>query len=326
MKQHTEEMHKSPDELEREIDDTRSQLDYTLDALRNRLSPGELADQALDYWRHGPKEYASELGANLSHSVRDNPLAVGLVGVGLAWLIMGGRRTGDEHEEHDYAGYGDGMTGAVREPVVVHAERDAGDSDAGDSKWRAAKEKLAAAAETVGDAAANVRDVAQEKLRRAEHGISATAKKAGEHGRDYRDRTKRQMSRARDRASDLFSDHPLVVGALGLAAGTLLAAAIPASRQEDELLGAASDRATDAARSQAEEGLDTAKRAVHAAQAQARNEAEQQGLTPEAAEDAIDETATKVKRVVRAAGEAVKEEVRSGGETANEGASPNLHH
>lgn len=326
MKQHTEDKHKSPDELEREIDDTRSQLDYTLDALRNRLSPGELADQALDYWRHGPKEYVSELGTNLSHSVRDNPLAVGLVGVGLAWLIMGRTRVADEQEEHDYAGYGDGMTGAVRDPVVEHAEREASDSNGGDSKWRAAKDKLAAAAETVGDTAANVRDVAQEKLRRAENGISATAKKAGEHGRDYRDRTKQQMSRARDRASDLFNDHPLVVGALGIAAGTLLAAAIPSSRQEDELLGEASDRAADAARSQAEEGLDTAKRAVHAAEARARSEAEQQGLTPEATENAIHETANKVKRVARAAGEAAKEEVRSDDETANNAASPNLHH
>src|SRR3546814_8910894 len=54
---------RAPDEIERDIERTRADMDETLDALQRKLSPGQLMDQALDYLRNGPGGLASNLGS-----------------------------------------------------------------------------------------------------------------------------------------------------------------------------------------------------------------------------------------------------------------------
>ena len=71
---------KSPEQLEREIDQTRGHVDDTVRALVDRLSPGELVDQALDYFRRsdvagGARTFAYNLGS----AVRDNPVPAVMV-------------------------------------------------------------------------------------------------------------------------------------------------------------------------------------------------------------------------------------------------------
>lgn len=319
MTRHTEDQYKSPEQLERELDSMRSELDSTIQALRSRLSPGEVLDQALDYWRQGPKEYASEFGTNLSHSVRDNPLALGLVGVGLTWLMMGRSPAGQDRwtDDLDDAYYAD-----IGVEMAEHRVESPGESgvagereDDGDGKWESAKHRAAAGARRAGDRASAVRDRARDRARRAGRGLSGSASRMGERGRRYRSQAGRQAARARGGAIDMFNEHPLVVGALGIAAGALIAAAIPPSRREDELMGEARDRFVDRARATAEQGADAAERAAHAAGVAARHEAEAQGLTPEAAEQAFHDAARKAGRVAQSAGEAAKEEVRHGNGT-----------
>ncbi len=324
---------KSPDELEHEIDDTRAQLDYTIDALRRRLSPGEVLDQAVEYWRDGPKEYASEMGKNLTHSVRDNPLALALVGVGVSWLMFGRGRAGvrAQYDYDDYEDYGDDVeveVAAVSELYVPEGARTADRDDGnGEGKWNEAKERLAGGAKNIGDRATRARDAASEKLRRARRGIGASASKAGARGRRYGYQAGRQLDRARTGATELFNEHPLVVGALGIAAGALLAATIPSTRREDEWVGETSDRLADNARRKAEQGVDTARRATRAAATGAQDEAQKQGLTPEAAEDALRGAAEKVERVAHAAGDAASQEAKRGdGADHDHTASPPYPH
>jgi hypothetical protein len=51
---------RSSREIERDIADTRSELRDTIDALQEKLSPGQLVDQMLDYFRSGGGgEYSS---------------------------------------------------------------------------------------------------------------------------------------------------------------------------------------------------------------------------------------------------------------------------
>ena len=85
---------RSSAEIEREVEATRARLTDTLEELRDRTSPGQLFEQAVDYFRSsGGTDFARNLGA----SVRDNPLPVLLIGAGIGWLMMSGgndRRTG----------------------------------------------------------------------------------------------------------------------------------------------------------------------------------------------------------------------------------------
>ena len=85
-------MTKSSAQLEREAEQTRSQLAATLDELRSSIPPGQLVDQTLDYAR---ESNVGELVRNLGRDARDNPLPLALIGTGIAWLMMtNGRRRG----------------------------------------------------------------------------------------------------------------------------------------------------------------------------------------------------------------------------------------
>ena len=79
-------------EIERELDDTRSRLDDTIGALQRKVAPGTLVDQAVEYFSEGG---GMELGRNLGRSMRDNPIPVALIGVGLGWLVLANSRQTD---------------------------------------------------------------------------------------------------------------------------------------------------------------------------------------------------------------------------------------
>jgi hypothetical protein len=80
---------RDPRQIEADLDRTRAQVGHTLDMLQHKFSPGELFDQALNYVRsNGGGEFAS----NFKQTIARNPLPVALIGVGLAWLMMSGRR------------------------------------------------------------------------------------------------------------------------------------------------------------------------------------------------------------------------------------------
>lgn len=82
------EMRRHPDELEDDVDRTRADVERTLEALRQRFSPGELLNQAV----RGIRDTGGAYGRNLSTQVRNNPLPALLTGIGLTWLIMGSDR------------------------------------------------------------------------------------------------------------------------------------------------------------------------------------------------------------------------------------------
>lgn len=89
------------DRVERELDETRSRLEGTLDAIKDQLTPTRLLDEV---WRwvgqHG--EEARGVASALARVVARNPLPVALAGSGLAWLAA--------HEASRAAG-GDGDAG-----------------------------------------------------------------------------------------------------------------------------------------------------------------------------------------------------------------------
>src|SRR5262245_47988665 len=71
--------------LERETEQTRAELAETIEELRARVTPGYLVDELLDYARDST---GAEFFDNLKRQVSANPLPVGLMGAGLAWLMM----------------------------------------------------------------------------------------------------------------------------------------------------------------------------------------------------------------------------------------------
>jgi hypothetical protein len=76
-------------QLEREAEQTRSQLAQTLDELRQRITPGQLVDQAVDYAKDSG---GAQFVRNLSRQATSNPMPVALIGAGMAWLMLSNDR------------------------------------------------------------------------------------------------------------------------------------------------------------------------------------------------------------------------------------------
>jgi hypothetical protein len=107
---------RDPRQIEADLDRTRARMGHTLDVLQQKFSPGELFDQTLSYMRASG---GSGVASNIMDTITRNPLPVTLVGIGLAWLAISGRRdrsavdpslmgeysdTGSGDPYHPYAG------------------------------------------------------------------------------------------------------------------------------------------------------------------------------------------------------------------------------
>jgi len=76
--------------LEREAEEARWQLTGTLEELCERMTPGRVIDQVIDYAQDSA---AAEFLRNLGREVRDNPMPLVLIGIGIAWLMVASSRT-----------------------------------------------------------------------------------------------------------------------------------------------------------------------------------------------------------------------------------------
>jgi hypothetical protein len=225
-----------PETIEREIEGTRQRIDSTLFELGERLSPGQLLDQALDYLRGASA--SRRFASNLGRSVQDHPLPVVLVGVGLAWLAFGPERSHEYARPERYEGDLEGAFGGNGGGVLESA------SEAAQGAASAAR----GAADAVGAGVQRTRERA-----RAATGRIAEGAQRGAH-------------RARSTWAHVRDEQPLVLGLAGLALGAALGGSLPPSQPEDELLGEARDNAVQRGARAAREGVESLRqRAEHAA-------------------------------------------------------------
>src|SRR3569833_806481 len=104
-----QEDNRRPEEIENDIERTRAEVSSTIDAIQSRLTPGQMMDQAFAYAR---TSLPADFGANLGNTVRDNPVPVALIGVGIGWLMMLGQNS-------------DGRARARRQSAAFESEQNA---------------------------------------------------------------------------------------------------------------------------------------------------------------------------------------------------------
>jgi ElaB/YqjD/DUF883 family membrane-anchored ribosome-binding protein len=266
--------------LERESEETRAQLEHTLDELRARMSPGQLLDQATGYLRNSSGR--AFLG-NLRDEVVRNPLPIALVGAGIAWIAISGavgrRRTGGDHLDsardwgetgataHDLAGHGGdpSTAGRARQAAegLVDNARDAA-NEAGESKRErlgtAYDETIGRARDTAGAWVDEARSAASEAGDSLSNGARRVASKAADYGR-----AARHAIEPNSTLMNFCREQPMLVAGLGIAIGAAIGAMLPASRVETRIMGEASqkvrqrvsDVAAETVQSVAESGKDS---------------------------------------------------------------------
>src|SRR5690606_2564141 len=118
--------------------------------------------------------------------------------------------------------------------------------------------------------------------------------------------------RTADEAMRYTQEHPLVVGAIMVAAGAAIAAMLPRTRAEDRLMGETSDRLKQGAEDVAGQVVGKAGDAAAAAAGAFKSEAEQRGWTAERAEREAGDLAEAGSEAAKAALRAARDELAQG--------------
>ncbi len=250
---------KAPAEIEREVEQTRSQVSSTLDELRTKLKPSHMVDEvvgeAVDWLKgSGGAAFARNLGA----AVRDNPLPVALIGAGLAWLLLSGGRSDAapprRQQRWKEVRYPDGAYSRTRVEAPDQPESTAG---AAARTWHDARDAVTGAAASVASTASGLASRAGEAAQGVIEGGRAQAAALAD-----------QAGIAADRAGAQFrAAEPYLYGALGLAIGAGIGALLPRTGTEDRLLGPRRAAALSAAR----ESMDTMRAVAEDRVAEARD-------------------------------------------------------
>jgi hypothetical protein len=167
---------------------------------------------------------------NFGQTVVQNPVPVALIGVGLMMLSRA-----DAQQRRGYQETGGEKAGRLKE------------------KLSHTKEKLSHTAGRAKSAMSQTKDRA--------HAI-------GERARDIRSRSGDTMRRSIDTAQRAWNDNPMLVGLCALAGGAILAAALPATRREREVIGPRRDRLVGEAKRAAKSAVETAKSEIETAKIQ----------------------------------------------------------
>jgi membrane protein len=166
-----------------------------------------------------------------------------------------------------------------------------------------AESLTAKASETFSQAAETARTVSSDAASAASAMVSAGYR----DGAQATARAGEQMQQTGQRAHETFAEtvqrHPIIVGAVGLAIGAIIAAALPVTRQEEQLLGDAGSELKKKGQDVASEGVEAFKGAAREVYQDTLAYAREQGLSAEGVREAAANVGEKVKEVIAKAKE-----------------------
>ena len=265
---------KSPEKIEREIEQTRSRMSRNIDELGDRLKPSNLKEEAKSAIKDAAQGAVSNVGeqarrtsSRLVEVIRENPLPVIAVGAGVTWLLTQRSRSdvsGDRMARYAYTG----------------PERRQG---------HGIKDKVGGAAGGVKDSVSEAAGGVAERAGELKH-------QAGERLEDWGNQARSQSQRLKTNLQHAAEENPLALAIGAAVVGLALGMLLPETERENELMGPARDQLVDRAEETVERAKDAAVEAGREVKESVKAEIEQH--KPE------------VKEMVEQAGQTVKEQVK----------------
>jgi ElaB/YqjD/DUF883 family membrane-anchored ribosome-binding protein len=282
---------RSPEEIEREIEQTRGRLSRNIDELGNRLTPHNLKEEAKTAIKGAAQgavsnvsEQARRTGSRLVEVIRENPLPVIAVGAGVTWLLTQRSRSGisgDRMARYAYTG----------------PERRQGHSwQSGTGIKGKVGEAVSGVKDSVGEAAGTVAEKATEWKERA-----------GERIGDLGGQARRQTRRIKTNLEHHAEENPLAIAIGAAVVGLALGWLLPGTERENELMGSARDQLVDRAEKTVEQAKEAAVEAGREVKETVKAEIEQH--KPEV-KGAVQEAAQAVKEQVKDSARRVKHEAK----------------
>jgi Protein of unknown function (DUF3618) len=260
-------------EIRAEIEQTREDMSETIDAIQEKLRPGNIVSDAKERVKNattervrqmvgsasetaqGAMEHTRHYAGDIVEGARHNAIPAAMIGAGLVWLLVDRfRGNGRDYGQRDYRS-------AYRTPRAYESEdyyRSGGTGYGATDAY---------------DESEYGRYPDRSSSRNPAEGFNRASSRAGEAASHTRERMVRAGRRTRSQFERLLHDNPLLVGAAAMMVGAAVGIALPETERENELMGEAKD-------SMVERAQDLAKNAASRAQ--------------EAAGDMVGEVASRV--------------------------------
>ncbi|MCR5875095.1 DUF3618 domain-containing protein [Phenylobacterium sp. J426] len=253
-------MTKSSAEVELEVEATRGQIDRTVEALKDKMQPKELFDEATRIMGGT----SNKVLTTVVEQAKENPIPVALIGAGIAWLALSQSRKNKGYDPYTGQGYyetyeGYDENGGLKDKIKSKAREAV---QAAKSGIHTAKDKVSGAVDT---ARTSTTDGVGTAKTRATGLMGSVQTRAGDLGH-----------RAQVRYQETLDTEPLIIGAIGLAVGVAIGASFPATRTENRYIGPHRDKLVGRGRDLAKTSLDEARTVAERAYGQVKNELHRQ--------------------------------------------------
>jgi hypothetical protein len=274
-------MSRDTDMLREEIEQTRERMSGTLDQLGERLNPNRIKQQVKDNVREATIGRVEDMARHASvrvnetregilDTIRDNPVPAAMIGIGLGWMLLNGRRSSHTHthslQSDEIGGYGyvgniDSVTPRLMQDDAAGGMGASISHDTGGIRSHVsdvavnAREKVSDVTQRAGERISGVKETASEKVGDVAHRVQHVAS-------DLAQTTRYQAGRVEDRVASTMQDNPLAIGAVAIALGMAAGFAIPETRRENEILGPTRDKLVDRARMVASDAKERAHEVV----------------------------------------------------------------
>jgi ElaB/YqjD/DUF883 family membrane-anchored ribosome-binding protein len=254
-------------QIQAEIADTREELSETIDALQEKLRPGNIVSDATEKVKTATTERVRHMAESAGETAQDmmrstrqatsgivegarqNPIPALMIGIGVAWLLVD--RTRNQGDRSSY--------------------RNAGRSQdwrrygaAGDYDRSYGSRNLAAGTgvDLDDDAGYGYAEYGSDYAYGSNRGTSRSSmQKVSERASDMADSARTTLRRSTRDAQNGFQrmlrDNPLLVGAAAIVAGAAVGAALPETERENELMGETRDSVIDKAQDLARNAAST---------------------------------------------------------------------
>jgi len=303
-------------EIREEIEETRGEMSETIDAIQEKLKPRNIVANAAESVKSAATErvrdmadtashtaqqamdYTRERASGMAGTARQNSIPLALIGVGAAWLLTKGSRSGGrsrdrraygnfgtygyerdrtrDQEQYGDEGDGGGFMARIRQNPVPAAlagvgltwlafsgnDRDEMSSDYGRYRDDSDRWRDQSAGGTwSGQSDAGETGSTAENLSNSASDVAARTR---EYASDAADSMRRMARRRQNQLQRMIQDNPLLVGAGALMLGAAFGLAVPESDTENELMGDTRDNMVGRARDMARDAATKVEKAAGA--------------------------------------------------------------
>lgn len=234
-------------DIEADLEQVRSGLASDLDELTNRASIDYVAREALGML----KINTSDATRTIDRAMRDNPTAFALVGLGLAWMLLGGKKGSDKAQSaygRTYGVHADDPdpdwhrnVGGLREKAMGALSRIESEARAAAGSLQSklsdqvehARDYAAERASVVEDFTTSLRENISQGLDHLSDSAREQVMAAREQGYAAWLRAERVVKGGSREVVTLVEEHPVAVGAVALAIGAVAGMAFMKSGEAD---------------------------------------------------------------------------------------------